>query len=99
MGIRVQTEAIYSGVKTGLKKSGSETGEQWIALAFRASEHYKGILIDPSQMTTPNMTIFPPDGFNRESLVIGTKYVLQLAVSGSKNSSFPQFEIISFKPL
>ena len=99
MGIKVSTEAVYFGVKTGLKKTGEQTGEQWVALQFKAVESYKGTTIEAGSMANPNMTIFPPDNLDRSSLVVGNKYLLSLAVSGSKNSSYPQFELLAFKNL
>lgn len=98
MGIKVTTEALFAGIKTGLKKS-SDNGEQWVALTFKATENYKGATINPADMTAPNMMIFPPDTFDRSQLVVGAKYALSLAVSSSSKSSSPQFEILAFKQL
>lgn len=98
MGIKVSTEAIFVGVKTGLKKSSTD-GEQWIALSFKATEIYKGATINASEMTSANMMIFPPDNFDRTALVPGAKYALSLSVSSSPKSSSPQFDILAFKQI
>lgn len=84
MGFIVSTEAIFSGIKTGPKKS-SSTGELWLSLQFKAPEYYNGAIIPAETFTKPNLIIFPEGEFDHTSLAANQKYRLDLHVSARKN--------------
>jgi hypothetical protein len=86
---------IYAGIRTGFKKN--TPGEQWAALLFKCAEAYKGVRIAEHQINQPNLTIFPSDNFDFNSVKEGQKYQLILGVGRDKGGT--RFDLVEIKPI
>ncbi|MBD0385201.1 MAG: hypothetical protein ICV54_01375 [Nostoc sp. C3-bin3] len=97
MGVLVTTQGVFRGSQTGNKKNSIE---QWVSLSFCAIETYKGTLIPAEGQSKPNITIFPPDDFDFNSLQVGHVYTLQLEVGAraSNGKAYPEWRFHKIAP-
>lgn len=88
--ILTTTRGIYCGSKTGVSK----VGEQWLQLRFKVHETYRGCLIPPTNISQPNLMVFPPEGFSL-NFQKGAVYDLQLGVGATmrNGSAYPFFDL------
>ena len=87
------TEGVFCGVKTGTKKNSADA---WVMLQFKAPQDCNGYAVPAEGMSAPNLSVFPPDGFDHTTLQQNHKYRLDLSVGArvAGSRAFPEFRLL-----